>query len=98
MMAPEPLVDSLVDGQHTSNEVSARDLFSLDRRCIIGGYKKLLFEKARLMLGIVTGATGGMGVQVVKAILQSGADVIGVDRDEVPKTSYWSKPNLLGGL
>ncbi|KAH0829648.1 gluconate 5-dehydrogenase [Fonsecaea pedrosoi] len=35
---------------------------------------------------IVTGATGGMGIVVVKAILQSGADVIAIDREAEPKS------------
>ncbi|OAL24958.1 hypothetical protein AYO20_10561 [Fonsecaea nubica] len=35
---------------------------------------------------IVTGATGGMGIVVVKAILESGADVIAVDREAEPKS------------
>ncbi|OAP59295.1 hypothetical protein AYL99_06593 [Fonsecaea erecta] len=37
---------------------------------------------------IVTGAMGGMGVVVAKAILQSGADVIAIDRDAEPKASH----------
>lgn len=57
--------------------------------------KELFVATARLILDTVTGATGGMGLQVVKAILQSGADVIAVDRDEVPKTPYWSKLHQL---
>ncbi|KIW60655.1 hypothetical protein PV05_00855 [Exophiala xenobiotica] len=35
---------------------------------------------------IVTGATGGMAIQVVSAILQCGADVIAVNREMVPST------------
>ncbi|OQV10431.1 hypothetical protein CLAIMM_14430 isoform 2 [Cladophialophora immunda] len=37
---------------------------------------------------IVTGAMGGMGVVVAKAILQSGADVIAIDRNAEPKASH----------
>jgi NAD(P)-dependent dehydrogenase (short-subunit alcohol dehydrogenase family) len=37
----------------------------------------------------VTGATGGMGLQVVKAILQSGADVIAIDRGDTPNNPLW---------
>ncbi|KAK5989481.1 Short chain dehydrogenases/reductase notP' [Cladobotryum mycophilum] len=39
---------------------------------------------------IVTGATGGMGLQVVKAILESGADVIAIDRGDTPTVPAWS--------
>ncbi|KAJ9150895.1 Gluconate 5-dehydrogenase [Pleurostoma richardsiae] len=38
---------------------------------------------------IVTGATGGMGLSVIKAILQAGADVIAIDREESPKSVSW---------
>ncbi len=57
--------------------------------------KKVFVTTVRLIRDTVTGATGGMGVQVVKAILQSGADVIAIDRDEVPKTPYWGKLHQL---
>jgi nucleoside-diphosphate-sugar epimerase len=37
---------------------------------------------------LVTGAAGGMGLTVVKAILQSGADVIAVDRHEAASPAH----------
>lgn len=40
---------------------------------------------------IVTGATGGMGLSIVEALLQSGADVIGIDVGEAPTHPSWSK-------
>ncbi|KAL7898860.1 hypothetical protein HDV63DRAFT_385702 [Trichoderma sp. SZMC 28014] len=38
---------------------------------------------------IVTGATGGLGSQLTRAILESGGDVIGIDRDEIPPAATW---------
>ncbi|KAM0481949.1 hypothetical protein ACHAPX_003283 [Trichoderma viride] len=38
---------------------------------------------------IVTGATGGLGSQLTRAILESGGDVIGIDRDEIPPAANW---------
>ncbi|KAL7943959.1 hypothetical protein V8C42DRAFT_327303 [Trichoderma barbatum] len=38
---------------------------------------------------IVTGATGGLGSQLVRAILESGGDVIAIDRDEIPPATTW---------
>ncbi|KAH8817421.1 hypothetical protein F5884DRAFT_779353 [Xylogone sp. PMI_703] len=38
---------------------------------------------------IITGATGGMGLQVVKAVLESGADVIAIDRTDTPNMPFW---------
>ncbi|KAF4331783.1 D-arabinitol 2-dehydrogenase [Fusarium beomiforme] len=39
---------------------------------------------------IVTGATGGLGLQVVKATLQAGADVIAIDQSpSTPKGDDW---------
>ncbi|KAK1239897.1 hypothetical protein MKX08_007339 [Trichoderma sp. CBMAI-0020] len=38
---------------------------------------------------IVTGATGGLGSQLTRAILESGGDVIGIDRDETPPAATW---------
>ncbi|ETI20928.1 hypothetical protein G647_07271 [Cladophialophora carrionii CBS 160.54] len=40
------------------------------------------------LLFLVTGASGGMGLTVVKAILQSGADVIAVDRHEAASSAH----------
>ncbi|RFU75022.1 d-arabinitol 2-dehydrogenase [Trichoderma arundinaceum] len=40
---------------------------------------------------IVTGATGGLGSQITRAILESGGDVIGIDRDGIPPTATWGK-------
>jgi nucleoside-diphosphate-sugar epimerase len=37
----------------------------------------------------VTGATGGLGSQLTRAILESGGDVIGIDRDEIPPAATW---------
>ncbi|KAL2418909.1 Short chain dehydrogenases/reductase notP' [Exophiala dermatitidis] len=36
---------------------------------------------------IVTGATGGLGLQIVKGILESGADVLAIDRVDTPKNN-----------
>ncbi|KAH6603761.1 d-arabinitol 2-dehydrogenase [Trichoderma cornu-damae] len=40
---------------------------------------------------IVTGATGGLGSQITRAILESGGDVIGIDRDEIPPAAIWGE-------
>ncbi|OQV03344.1 hypothetical protein CLAIMM_08396 [Cladophialophora immunda] len=40
---------------------------------------------------IVTGAVGGLGVQAVTAILESGGDVICLDRPEQPPQTVWDK-------
>ncbi|EHK46921.1 hypothetical protein TRIATDRAFT_291204 [Trichoderma atroviride IMI 206040] len=37
----------------------------------------------------VTGATGGLGSQLTRAILESGGDVISIDRDEIPPAATW---------
>ncbi|KAL7921406.1 hypothetical protein ACQKWADRAFT_295705 [Trichoderma austrokoningii] len=44
---------------------------------------------------IVTGATGGLGSQLTRAILESGGDVIGIDRDEVPPAATWDSLQTL---
>lgn len=42
----------------------------------------------------VTGATGGLGYSIAEALLQAGADVIAIDRNEEPINHPWSKsPN-----
>ncbi|GAD91714.1 predicted protein [Paecilomyces variotii No. 5] len=44
---------------------------------------------------VVTGATGGMGLALIEAILESGADVIGIDRLDKPATEAWEKLQVL---
>ncbi|KAI8410970.1 hypothetical protein FOFC_07564 [Fusarium oxysporum] len=39
---------------------------------------------------IVTGATGGLGLQVVKATLEAGADVVAIDQSpSIPEGDDW---------
>ncbi|KAF7561489.1 hypothetical protein G7046_g2667 [Stylonectria norvegica] len=38
---------------------------------------------------IVTGATGGLGLAVTAALLQSGADVMAIDRGDTPNNPSW---------
>ncbi|KAL7793853.1 hypothetical protein V8C37DRAFT_401704 [Trichoderma ceciliae] len=43
----------------------------------------------------VTGATGGLGSQITRAILESGGDVIAIDRDEIPPAATWESLQAL---
>ncbi|RFU31979.1 hypothetical protein B7463_g4373, partial [Scytalidium lignicola] len=43
----------------------------------------------RRQLILVTGAMGGMGLQVVKAVMESGADVIAIDRGDIQNNQDW---------
>lgn len=40
---------------------------------------------------IVTGATGGLGYSIAEALLQAGADVIAIDRNEEPINHSWGR-------
>ncbi|KAF2099539.1 NAD(P)-binding protein [Rhizodiscina lignyota] len=44
---------------------------------------------------IVTGAVGGMGVQVVRGILEAGGDVVCIDRVEIPNASDWERSEAI---
>ncbi|KAL9473268.1 hypothetical protein ACSS6W_007648 [Trichoderma asperelloides] len=63
----------------TFRNTSTPNLFSLRERTIIGKCFVLSF----------TGAAGGLGSQLTRAILESGGDVIGIDRDEIPPAAIW---------
>lgn len=46
----------------------------------------------------VTGATGGMGLALVEAILECGADVVGLDRVDKPATEAWGNVELVNEI
>lgn len=39
----------------------------------------------------MTGATGGLGSQLTRAILECGGDVIAIDAHEIPLATTWGK-------
>ncbi|OAL23398.1 hypothetical protein AYO22_06448 [Fonsecaea multimorphosa] len=77
MILTDSSVEPVMNGRHTANGDSTA---------------RDLFSLDHRTI-IVTGAMGGMGVVVAKAILQSGADVIAIDRDAEPKPSHMVTPN-----
>lgn len=43
----------------------------------------------------MTGAAGGLGLSITRALLQTGADIVAIDYGEEPINSSWGKPRTL---
>ncbi|KAL7931943.1 hypothetical protein V8C35DRAFT_282272 [Trichoderma chlorosporum] len=69
---------TILDTDQTLANTSTPNLFSLHKRAIIGKFEST-----------VTGATGGLGSQVSRAILESGGDVIAIDYGDIPPATTW---------
>ncbi|EHK18567.1 uncharacterized protein TRIVIDRAFT_194289 [Trichoderma virens Gv29-8] len=71
---------------------STPNLFSLHDRTIIGKFCPTLIyvhSNNEENKSSVTGATGGLGSQLTRAILESGGDVIAIDYGNIPPTTIW---------
>ncbi|OCT44594.1 D-arabinitol 2-dehydrogenase [ribulose-forming] [Cladophialophora carrionii] len=73
MIATEPLGEAVPNGHHPDAPTE------INARDLFSLHRRTI---------IVTGASGGMGLTVVKAILQSGADVIAMDRHEAASSAH----------
>lgn len=68
---------------------SVSELFRLDERTIMSAQNHV--PSKNFLTPIVTGGGGSMGLEVARSVLESGGDVICIDRQESPLEEPWSK-------